>query len=115
MQETKQQHQRPYLLQLLFDTCEQYFMILKRSWMLLFLAAFVGVMGGTGYWAIKHDTYTARTSFVVEDTKSSGGGFASAVAGQLGFDLGSLGSSSGLLEGDNILQLLKSHSLIKKA
>ena len=111
----KQDHQRSFLLQLLLNTIERYYAILKGSWILLLLAACIGVMGGVGYWMLKHDTYTARTSFVVEDTKSSGGGLASAVAGQLGFDLGSIGSSSGLLQGDNILQLLKSHSLIKKA
>lgn len=111
---TKQNHNKPYLFHLLIDTCIGYYILLKGYWKLLLLAACIGVLGGTAYWLIKNDTYTARTTFVVEDTKSSNSGLASAVAGQLGFDIGSLGSSSGLLQGDNILQLLKSYSLIKK-
>jgi len=58
-------------------------------------------------------TYTARLTFVVEDTKASGGGFISSLAGQLGLDLGSVGSSSGVLAGDNVQELLKSQKMIR--
>jgi hypothetical protein len=117
MQETNttKPNKQPYLLHVLLDTFVRYYILLKNYWKLLFVATCIGVLGGTTYWIIKKDTYTARTSFMVEDTKSSNSGLASAVAGQLGFDIGSLGASSGLLQGDNILQLLKSNSLIKKA
>ncbi|HCN83045.1 MAG TPA: hypothetical protein DIT07_05405 [Sphingobacteriaceae bacterium] len=65
------------------------------------------------FWPV---TYTARTTFVVEDAKASGGSLLSGLAGQLGLDIGSLnGGSSGILAGDNVLQLLKSESIIKKA
>jgi hypothetical protein len=60
-------------------------------------------------------TYTSRISFVVEDTKSTGGGLMSALAGQLGFDIGGLaGGSSGILAGDNVLELLVSKKMIKQ-
>ncbi len=82
------------------------------------MLAIVGIMGGIagmGYAWTKKPTYTARLSFVVEESKgSSGGSIASALAGQFGFDLGGLSGTNGVLAGDNVLQLLKSRVFIKK-
>jgi hypothetical protein len=52
---------------------------------------------------------------VVEDAKTSGTGLMSALAGQFGFDLGNITGGSGVLSGDNILALLQSRSMIRKA
>ncbi|MES3016257.1 MAG: hypothetical protein V4721_00700 [Bacteroidota bacterium] len=62
------------------------------------------------YWPI---TYTSRVTFVVDDSKGGSGSMLSSLAGQFGLDMGSL-STGGVLAGDNVLQLLKSQSLIKK-
>lgn len=51
----------------------------------------------------------------MEESKTSGGSIASALAGQFGFDLGSLSGGNGVLAGDNVLELLKSRTLLKKA
>ena len=59
-------------------------------------------------------TYTARTSFVVEDAKSGGGSLVSALSGSLGIDIGGMSGSNSMLAGDNVLELLRSNSLIKK-
>lgn len=60
-------------------------------------------------------TYTARTTFVVEESKGSGGGIMSSLAGTIGLDIGSLmGSSSGVLAGDNVQQLLISQRLLRE-
>lgn len=83
-------------------------------WRLLITAAVVGALIGLGYWYWKPISYTARMSFVVEDSKTSGGGLMSALAGQFGFDLGNVTGGSGVLSGDNILQLLQSHSMVRK-
>lgn len=73
-----------------------------------------GLIGAFASWYLP-PTYTSRISFVVEDTKSGGGGLMSAVAGQLGFDIGGLsGGSSGILAGDNVLELLVSKKMIKQ-
>jgi hypothetical protein len=86
----------------------------RRKWLALAFA--LGALLGTGYAIIKKTTYTAKLVFVVEESKSSGGSIASALAGQFGFDVGSLtGGGSGVLAGDNVLELLKSRSLLKKA
>jgi hypothetical protein len=59
--------------------------------------------------------YTARTTFVVEDSKAIGGnGIMGALSGQFGSEiLGALGGSN-LLSGENIIELSKSRSLIRK-
>lgn len=85
-----------------------------RHWPIWGIAAIAGMLLGLAYYFIKPVTYTARTSFVVEDSKGAGG-MLSALAGQFNFDIGALsGASSGILAGDNVLELLKSRSLIKK-
>ena len=58
-------------------------------------------------------TYTARLTFVVDDSKSTGGGGLAALAGQFGFNLDGIGGGSGVLAGDNVQELLKSTKLIK--
>jgi hypothetical protein len=84
----------------------------QRRWL---MACFViGALLGISYTLIKKTTYTARLTFVVEDAKNSGGSLISALAGQFGFDVGSMGGGNGVLAGDNVLELLKSRSLLKK-
>jgi hypothetical protein len=73
-----------------------------------------GLLGALASW-LKRPTYTARLTFVVDDAKSSGGaGGLSALAGQFGFNLDGLGGASGVLAGDNVEELVKSHKLIKE-
>ena len=84
-------------------------------WRQILLVAFIGALLGVGYSLIRHTTYTAKLTFVVEESKASGGSIASALAGQVGLDLGGLaGGTTGVLAGDNVLELLKSRSLLKK-
>lgn len=78
----------------------------------------IGLIGGmlgavmAYFWPV---TYTAKLTFVVEEGKSSGGGLLSSLAGQMGFDIGGLtGGTSGVLAGDNVLQLLTSQKMLKQ-
>lgn len=75
----------------------------------------LGAVLGLTYVTIKPIKYTARSSFVVEDSKSLGGsGLMGAISGQLGPELlGALGGSN-LLSGENIIELAKSRSLLRK-
>ncbi len=61
-------------------------------------------------------SYTAKTTFVVEEGKSSGGGgLMSSLAGSFGLDLSSImGGTSGILAGDNVQQLLISQKMLKE-
>jgi hypothetical protein len=83
-------------------------------WRILLVAGLAGAMLGLTYAIVHSVTYTARLSFVVQEAKTGGGSIVSALAGEAGFDLGGLGGSTGMLAGDNVLELLKSRSLIKK-
>lgn len=80
------------------------------------LLAFIIVGGILGALAARYKspTYTARLTFVIDDSKSSGSmGGLSSLAGQFGFSLDGLGGASGVLAGDNVVELLKSTKLIK--
>lgn len=82
----------------------------------IILACLAGALvGAFASWYLP-PTYTARISFVVEDTKGGAGGIMSALAGQFGVDIGGMagGGSGGLLAGDNVLELLVSRKMIKK-
>lgn len=73
-----------------------------------------GIAGAFATW-YKSPTYTARLTFVVDDSKSiGGGGGLSALAGLAGLDLNSLSGASGVLAGDNVEELIKSRKLMRK-
>lgn len=79
------------------------------------IACFIGGLLGmlvAWKWPV---TYTAKLSFIVEDSKGGGASLLSGLAGQLGFDLGGMsGGTGGVLAGDNVLQLLISQKMIKQ-
>lgn len=73
----------------------------------------IGVIFGILYAWLKPITYTARLTFVVEESKGGGGSLLSGLAGQIGLDLGGLSGTGGVLAGDNVQQLLRSRKMIK--
>lgn len=96
-------------------------LILKiRDWWTFFLSKWivivvVGILGGVlglVYASIKKPLYKAELSFALEDEKSTSGfGSALGLASQFGIDLGGGG---GAFSGDNLLELLKSRSMVEK-
>ena len=92
----------------------EWYRYLKTKWKIIVLAGFLGGVIGFCYAWMQPITYTAKTTFVVEEGKSSGGlsGLAS-LAGQFGVDVGGGGGSS-LMSGDNILMYFKSASLARE-
>lgn len=87
---------------------------LKTQWWKIAIAGILGGIIGFVYAWMQPITYTAKTTFVVEDAKSGGGlsGLAS-LAGQFGVDVGG-GGGGGLIAGDNILLYFKSESLARE-
>lgn len=87
---------------------------LKTQWWKISIAAIIGGIIGFVYAWMQPITYTAKTTFVVEDAKSAGGlsGLAS-LAGQFGVEVGG-GGNGGLIAGDNILLYFKSESLARE-
>lgn len=87
---------------------------LKTQWWKIAIAGILG--GGLGFvyaW-MQPITYTAKTTFVVEESKVGGGlsGLAS-LAGQFGVDVNSA-SNGGVISGDNILLYFQSESLARE-
>lgn len=75
----------------------------------------VGVLGGVlgfAYAYIKKPVYTATTTFVLEDEKTGGIGSLAGLASIAGVDL--IGGGGGIFQGDNILQLYKSRTMLVK-
>lgn len=99
----------------LLATLKIYLAFLRTKIGLIVGVTALGAALGFTYVSIKPIKYTARSSFVVEDSKSLGGsGLMGAISGQLGPELlGALGGSN-LLSGENIIELAKSRSLLRK-
>ncbi|MDE3236507.1 MAG: lipopolysaccharide biosynthesis protein [Bacteroidota bacterium] len=71
------------------------------------------VIGGVIYYFVQKPKYEAVATFVLEEKTSAGGALAG-LASQFGFDVGGLGGSTGFFAGDNILDILKSRSIVEK-
>jgi hypothetical protein len=85
---------------------------LVGEWKLILLAAVICGAAGIVYATMKKAFYTAELTFVLEDPSSNNGmSQYSALASMAGIDLGSNG---GLFQGDNIIQLYKSRSMLEE-
>src|SRR5690554_976726 len=88
--------------------------VFRRKWKLVAVAILVGGALGALVSIIKKPVYTAESSFVLEETGLGGMGGMSGIASLLSVNLGSLGTGNGLFQGDNIMELYKSESMISK-
>ncbi len=88
---------------------------LLSKWRIILIAAIIGGVIGFAYAYFKKPIYKAELSFALQDEKT-GGGLSSALglASQFGIDLGG-GNAGGEFSGDNLLELMKSRSMIEKA
>lgn len=84
-------------------------------WKIIIIVSFLGGIIGFFYASSQDPKYIAKTTFILEESKSnsSGLGNLASLAGQFGVDVGG-GSSAGLLSGDNILLYFKSPSLARE-
>jgi len=105
----------PFSISQVFTNIKNRFVQLFTHWKKLSLFAFIGGLIGVLVAFFIPTTYTAKTTFVVEEAKSGGSSILSSLAGQTGLDIASLSGGNGLFSGDNVLLLLKSTSLIKKS
>lgn len=87
----------------------------KTKWVLIIICG--TLCGAIGFiFAFKNkEQYTAVLTFALEEEKSGGSGLSSALglASSLGIDLGS-GSAGGAFSGSNLLELMKSRTIIEK-
>ncbi|WEK19654.1 MAG: lipopolysaccharide biosynthesis protein [Candidatus Pedobacter colombiensis] len=87
---------------------------LLSKWLIILFCGIVGGLLGFGYASLKKTIYTATTTFVLEDGGSGGNGIGNlgGLASMVGIDVG--GNSGGIFQGDNILELYKSRTMIEK-
>lgn len=85
------------------------------EWKFLALAAVLGLLAGALYSIFKKPVYHAETTFVLEDPDQGGLGQMSGLASLLGINLGSIGNTSGVFQGENIMELYRSDNMLGKA
>lgn len=89
---------------------------LLSKWLVILICGLAGGAIGLVCSFLIKPVYTASTSFVLEEDKSAGGGGLSSLAGLAsvaGLDLG-IGGGGSIFQGDNILELYKSRTMIEK-
>lgn len=89
------------------------FFHLRSRWMIIFICGLLGGLLGLLYATFKKPVFRATSTFVLEEGEKSGGlGQYAGLANLAGIDLG---GSGGLFQGENILELYKSRTMIKSA
>lgn len=80
----------------------------------LLMMGLIGACLGLAYSFIKHDKYAAEITFLVEENKAGAGGLLSSLGSQIGIDVASMaGAGNSVISGDNMLELLKSKSMMQ--
>ncbi|GAB3230319.1 exopolysaccharide biosynthesis protein [Algoriphagus aestuariicola] len=90
----------------------EWFAFFLSQWKVLLLAAILGLGLGVLASIIKKPVFHAETSFVLEEGDAGGISQMSGLASLVGVNLGSLGSTSGLFQGDNIMELYRSDRML---
>lgn len=98
----------------LIQKIQEGYRYLFSQWKMIVLAGFLGAVLGLSYSFYKKPVYRAEYSFVLEEEKSGGLSGALGLASQFGIDLGSSGGG-GAFAGDNLMELMKSRSMVQQA
>ncbi len=89
-------------------------LFVSGQWKLLLTAGLIGLGLGALASVVKKPVFHAETTFVLEESDMSGLNQMSGLASLVGVNLGSLGASSGLFQGDNIMELYQSDNMLGK-
>lgn len=101
------------LRELILKLREWYHYLLSK-WKVILLAGIIGGVLGFLYAYFKKPVYTAECTFVLEEQGNAGTlGQYAGLASMVGIDLGGA-AGSGLFQGDNIIELYKSRSMIQR-
>ncbi len=92
----------------------EWYRYLLTKWKVILLAGIVGGALGFTYAYFKKPVYTASCTFVLDEGKSGGGlSQYAGLAAMAGINIGG-GASDGLFQGDNIMELYKSRTMLQK-
>lgn len=101
-----------FTLKEVFQNLGEWFAFFLSQWKILILAGILGLGLGALVSMFKKPVFHAETSFVLEEGEGGGIGQMSGLASLVGVNLGSLGSTSGLFQGDNIMELYRSDRML---
>jgi len=87
---------------------------IKSKRIIVLIVSIAGMLLGLAYSILKKPTYTAVCTFVLEEGDKGGLGQYSSLASLAGINLGGGGNGGGIFQGDNILDLYKSRTMIEK-
>lgn len=93
---------------------KEWYQYLAGKWLAFCCVGLIGGAIGFAYAALQKPVYTATLTFALEEEKSGGNGLTGAMglANSLGIDIGGAGGAS---SGANLMELMKSRTLIEKA
>lgn len=87
----------------------------RSKWLVILCFSIIGALLGLGYSFYKKPTYSAVCTFVLDDGDKGGGlGQYAGLASLAGINVGA-GGGGGIFQGDNIIELYKSRTMIEKA
>ena len=91
---------------------QNWWSFLLSKWLLIIIAGIIGGVIGLIYSSLQKPVYLASTTFVLEEEGSSNNlGNLGGIASMVGVDVG---GSSGLFQGENLLEFYKSRTMIEK-
>lgn len=91
----------------------EWYRYLLSKWVIILIVGTIGAVLGFAYASSNKPVYAAACTFVLEEGGSAGGiGQYAGIASMVGIDLG--GGGGGIFQGDNIIELYKSRSMIVK-
>lgn len=112
MAENKHFSDNQFTLKEVIQNLRDWFRYFLSQWKTLLLAGLIGMVLGALVSIFKKPVFHAETSFVLEEGDTGSLSQMSGLASLVGVNLGSLGSTSGLFQGDNIMELYKSDRML---
>ncbi len=93
---------------------QEWWKYLLSKWIIILIVGLLGGAIGLWYAILQKPVYTATTTFVLESGDGGGGslGQYAGIAAMAGIDIG--GGGGGIFQGDNIIELYKSRTMIQK-
>ncbi|WP_100628650.1 exopolysaccharide biosynthesis protein [Algoriphagus formosus] len=112
MTENKHFSDSQFTLKEVIQNLRDWLLFFISQWKVLIAAGLIGMVLGALVSIFKKPVFHAETSFVLEEGDTGGISQMSGLASLVGVNLGSLGSTSGLFQGDNIMELYKSDRML---
>lgn len=96
----------------LLDAAGRLMQFVKKHLVKAFCIIVFCALLGFVYSLVQQPSYKGTVSFILDEKSSGMSGGLAGLASQFGFDIAGLGGSSGMLAGDNILDILTSRSIV---